>query len=61
MQHNIITLNYIDSKQSEGVSAVIQGGKTGVLMAFTTMEKNPNKNFMSKCLQQMTHSEHVRQ
>lgn len=45
MQHNIITLNYIDSKQSEGVSAVIQGGKTGVLMAFTTMEKKPKQEF----------------
>lgn len=37
-QHDIIALDYIDSKHSEAVSAVPQGGKTGVLMAFTTAE-----------------------
>lgn len=44
-QHNIITSVYTDSTQSEAGFAA-----TGILMPFTTVEKNPNKNFISKGL-----------
>lgn len=59
-QHNVIPLDYIDSRQSEAISAVRQGEKTGVLMVFITVEKNPNTNFMSKCFQQAIPSEHLK-